>query len=205
MMNTQARGVGRTIWVATRAMALLTLVLGIGYVSVMTGIGQLVFPAQANGSLLRNEEGDPVGSSLIGQAFTDAEGNPLPQYFQSRPSAAGDGYDGGASSGSNFGPEHEDLIAGIVERKAQIAQFNGVSEAEIPADAVTASSSGLDPHISSAYAQIQINRVADARGIPVQQVRELVLAQTRGPDAGYLGESRVNVLELNLALDELEG
>ena len=203
-MNTQARGIGRTIWVATRTMALLTLALGVGYTLLITGIGQAALPAQANGAILTNQDGDPVGSWLIGQSFTDADGNPLPEYFQSRPSAAGDGYDGGASSGSNYGPENEDLVAAITERKAQIAEFNGVTEAEVPVDAVTASSSGLDPHISPAYAQIQIDRVADARGIPVEQVRELVAAHTQGPDAGYLGESRVNVLELNLALDELE-
>ena len=204
-MNTQARGVGRTIWVATRAMALLTLALGVGYTLLITGIGQLALPAQANGSIVTNQDGDPVGSALIGQSFTDEEGNPLPEYFQPRPSAAGDGYDGGASSGSNYGPENEDLIAAITERKTQVAEFNGVTEEEVPVDAVTASSSGLDPHISPEYAAIQINRIADARGIPAKQLRELVAAHTQGSDAGYLGESRVNVLELNIALDELEG
>jgi K+-transporting ATPase ATPase C chain len=203
-MNTATRSSGRTLWVATRALLMFTVVLGIGYTLLITGIGQLAFPAQANGSSLTNNEGDVVGSSLIGQSFTDSDGNPLPEYFQSRPSAAGDGYDGRSSSGTNWGPENEDLIAAITERKAQIAEFNGVTEADVPADAVTASSSGLDPHISPAYAQIQIDRVADARGIPAEQVRELVAAHTQGPDAGYLGESRVNVLELNLALDELE-
>ena len=190
-MNTQARGVGRTIWVATRAMTLLTLALGVGYTLLITGIGQLALPAQANGSIVTNEDGAPVGSTLIGQSFTDEDGNPLPEYFQPRPSAAGDGYDGGASSGSNYGPENEEL--------------NGVTEDEVPADAVTASSSGLDPHISPAYAALQIARVAEARSIPAEQVRELVEAPTQGPDAGYLGESRVNVLELNIALDKLEG
>lgn len=203
-MNTATRSNGRTLWVATRALLMFTAVLGIGYTLLITGIGQLAFPAQANGSSLTNNEGDVVGSSLIGQSFTDSDGNPLPEYFQSRPSAAGDGYDGRSSSGTNWGPENEDLIAAITERKAQIAEFNGVTEADVPADAVTASSSGLDPHISPAYAQIQIDRVADVRGIPAEQVRELVAAHTQGPDAGYLGESRVNVLELNLALDELE-
>ncbi|AMG82291.1 potassium transporter KtrA [Microbacterium sp. PAMC 28756] len=203
-MNTATRSSGRTLWVATRALLMFTVVLGIGYTLLITGIGQLAFPAQANGSSLTNNEGDVVGSSLIGQSFTDSDGNPLPEYFQSRPSAAGDGYDGRSSSGTNWGPENEDLIAAITERKAQIAEFNGVTEADVPADAVTASSSGLDPHISPAYAQIQIDRVADVRGIPAEQVRELVAAHTQGPDAGYLGESRVNVLELNLALDELE-
>ncbi|WP_336650981.1 MULTISPECIES: potassium-transporting ATPase subunit KdpC [unclassified Leucobacter] len=204
-MNTQRRAVARTVGVATRAMMLLTLTLGVGYTLVITGVGQLALPAQAQGSIVTDQAGDPVGSSLIGQSFTDALGNPLPEYFQSRPSAAGDGYDGGASSGSNYGPENEDLIAAITERKAQVAEFNGVTEAEVPADAVTASSSGLDPHISTAYADIQITRVAEARGMPVEQVREIVTAHTAGADAGYLGETRVNVLELNLALDEWEG
>ncbi|RGE18570.1 potassium-transporting ATPase subunit KdpC [Leucobacter sp. wl10] len=204
-MNTRARGVGRTIWVATRAMALLTLVLGIGYTLAITGIGQLALPAQANGSIITDRDGAPVGSSLIGQSFIDDGGNPLPEYFQPRPSAAGDGYDGGASSGSNYGPENEDLIAAIAERKTRVAEFNGVREAEVPADAVTASSSGLDPHISPAYAAIQVGRVAEARGLPAEQVRQLVAAHTQGPDLGYLGESRVNVLELNIALDELGG
>jgi len=204
-MNTQARGIGRTVWVATRAMTLLTLVLGVGYTLAITGIGQFTFPAQANGSIVTNQNGEPVGSALIGQSFTDAEGNPLPQYFQSRPSAAGDGYDGGASSGSNYGPENEELISSIADRKAQIAELNGVTEADVPADAVTASASGLDPHISAAYAAIQANRVAEARGISAMQVRELVAVHTQGRDAGYMGEARVNVLRLNLALDELEG
>ncbi|WP_336991601.1 potassium-transporting ATPase subunit KdpC [Leucobacter sp. VD1] len=204
-MNTQRRAVARTVGVATRAMMLLTLTLGVGYTLVITGVGQLALPAQAQGSIVTDQAGDPVGSSLIGQSFTDALGNPLPEYFQSRPSAAGDGYDGGASSGSNYGPENEDLIAAITERKAQVAEFNGVTEAEVPADAVTASSSGLDPHISTAYADIQITRVAEARGMPVEQVREIVTAHTAGADAGFLGETRVNVLELNLALDEWEG
>lgn len=204
-MNTQARGVGRTVWVAIRAMALLTAALGIGYTLVITGIGQLVLPAQANGSIITTPDGDPVGSALIGQSFSDEEGNPLPEYFQPRPSAAGDGYDGGASSGSNYGPENEDLISAIIDRKTQVAEFNGVAESEVPADAVTSSSSGLDPHISAAYAAIQIDRVAEARGIPASEVRDLVAAHTQVPDLGYLGESRVNVLELNIALNELEG
>jgi K+-transporting ATPase ATPase C chain len=204
-MNTSTRSAGRTLWVAVRAMAVFTVLLGVVYTLVITGIGQLIVPWQANGSVVKNADGDVVGSSLIGQSFLDADGNPLPEYFQPRPSAAGDGYDGAASSGSNFGPENEDLIAAIAERKAQVAEFNGVSEDQVPADAVTASSSGLDPHISPEYAQIQIDRVAEARNLPVERVRELVAAHTQGRDLGYLGEPRVNVLELNLALDELEG
>lgn len=203
-MNTQARGAGRTIWVAVRAMALLTLALGVGYTLVITGIGQLVLPAQANGSFVANQDGDPVGSTLIGQPFTDEAGSPLPQYFQPRPSAAGEGYDGGASSGSNYGPENENLIAAIRERKTQVAEFNGVAEKDVPADAVTASSSGLDPHISPEYAAIQIKRVAETRGVSADDVRVLVAAHTQGPDLGYLGEPRVNVLEVNIALERLE-
>jgi len=192
----------RTHWVAIRAMLLFTLVLGVGYTLVITGIGQLALPAQANGSVVRSGD-EVVGSALIGQSFTDADGNPLPEWFQSRPSAAGDGYDAGASSGSNWGPENSDLIAAIEERKAQVAEFNGVSEAEVPADAVTASSSGLDPHISPEYALLQVARVAEARGLEESEVRELVESRIQARDLGYLGEPTVNVVQLNLALAEL--
>lgn len=186
-------------------MTLFTILLGAVYTLVITGIAQLVFSEQANGSIITIHTGEAVGSSLIGQSFTDEEGNPLPEYFQSRPSAAGDGYDGGASSGSNLGPENDELIAAITHRKAQVAAFNGVTEAEVPADAVTASSSGLDPHISTSYAAIQMERIAEARGFALSEIRQLVVAHTQGPNLGYLGESTVNVLELNIALDELEG
>ena len=194
----------RTHWVAIRAMLLFTLVLGVGYTLVITGIGQLTLPAQANGSVVRSADGDIVGSTLIGQSFTDADGDPLPEWFQSRPSAAGDGYDAGASSGSNQGPENADLIAAIEARQAQIAEFEGVSVDEIPADAVTASGSGLDPHISPEYALLQVARVAEARGLPEADVRALVESHTQGPDLGYLGEPTVDVLSLNLALAEME-
>jgi len=204
-MNTTTRSTGRSLWVAIRALLMFTVVLGVGYTLLITAVGQLALPAQANGSLIRDDDGDIVGSSLIGQNFTDADGAPLPQYFQPRPSAAGDGYDGGASSGSNWGPENEDLIAAITERKAQIAEFNGVSPDEIPADAVTASSSGLDPHISPAYALLQVDRVAAARGLSAEQVRQAVDDNTKGPDLGYLGEPVVNVVELNLDLDRMDG
>ncbi|MGH3705383.1 MAG: potassium-transporting ATPase subunit KdpC [Agromyces sp.] len=193
----------RTHWVAVRAMLIFTLVLGVAYTIVVTGIGQVVLPAQANGSVVRSGD-EVVGSSLIGQSFTDADGAPLPEWFQPRPSAAGDGYDGGASSGSNQGPENADLIAAIEERKAQVAEFNGVSEAEVPADAVTASASGLDPHISPEYALLQVARVADERGLPESEVRELVESRIQARDLGYLGEPTVNVLQLNLALAELD-
>lgn len=193
----------RNHWVAIRAMLLFTLVLGVGYTLVITGIGQLALPAQANGSVVRNADGDVVGSALIGQSFTDADGNPLPEWFQPRPSAAGDGYDAGASSGSNQGPENEALITAIEDRQAQIAESDGVSVDEIPADAVTASGSGLDPHISPEYALLQVARVAEARGLPEADVRALVESHIQGPDLGYLGEPTVNVLSLNLALAEV--
>ena len=192
----------RTHWVAVRAMLIFTAVLGVAYTIVVTGIGQVVLPAQANGSVVRSGD-EVVGSALIGQSFADADGNPLPEWFQPRPSAAGDGYDAGASSGSNLGPENEDLIAAIEERKAQVAEFNGVPESEVPADAVTASASGLDPHISPEYARLQVARVAEARGLPESEVLDLVESRIQARDLGYLGEPTVNVLQLNLALEEL--
>jgi len=195
----------RTVWVAVRAMLVFTAALGVGYTALVTGIGQLALPAQANGSLVHDADGTVVGSALLGQSFTDSDGNPLPEYFQSRPSAAGDGYDASASSGSNLGPENEDLIAAIAERKAQVAAFNGVAEADVPADAVTASASGLDPHISPAYALLQVSRVAQARGLTADEVEQLVRATIQSRDLGYLGEPTVNVLQLNLALDEVKG
>jgi K+-transporting ATPase ATPase C chain len=201
-MSTTTRTTVRTTGVALRAMLVFTLALGVGYTLLVTGIGQLALPWQANGSIV-TAGNQPVGSALIGQSFTDADGNALPEYFQSRPSAAGDGYDGGASSGSNLGPENPELVAAIEERKAAIAELEGVEPSEVPADAVTASASGLDPHISPAYALLQVRRVAASRGIDEAAVRALVDAHIQQRDLGYLGEPRVNVLELNLALDAL--
>lgn len=194
----------RTAGVAVRAMAVLTVVLGVGYTAVVTGIGQLALPAQADGSLV-SADGQVVGSSLIGQSFQDSDGAALPEWFQSRPSAAGDDYDASASSGSNLGPENDDLVSSIEDRKAAIAESDGVDPATIPADALTASASGLDPHISPEYAREQVARVAEARGIPEQQVERLVDEHVQGRDLGYLGEPTVNVLELNIALAGLGG
>lgn len=198
-----ARTTVRTAGVAVRAMLVFTLVLGVGYTLLITGIGQLVLPWQANGSPVTDSNGQVVGSALIGQSWADTEGAPLPQYFQSRPSAAGDGYDGGASSGSNLGPENDDLVAAVEDRQAAIAQLDGVPVNEIPADAVTASGSGLDPDISPAYALLQVPRVAQARGVSEAEVRSLVEQHVQQRDLGFLGEPRVNVLALNLALDAL--
>jgi len=192
----------RQTWTSIRALLILTLVLGVGYPAVVLGIGQLALPAQANGSLVA-VGGETVGSSLIGQSFADADGAPLPQWFQPRPSAAGDGYDGGASSGSNYGPENDDLIAAIRERQQAIEAADGADAGEIPADAVTASGSGLDPHISPEYALLQVDRVAEARGLDPETVRELVQRHVESRDLGFVGEPRVNVLELNIALAEL--
>lgn len=197
-----ARASLRTSAVAVRAMIVLTLVLGVGYTLLISLVG-LALPSQANGSLLRDAEGEVVGSSLIGQSFTDADGEALPQYFQSRPSAAGDGYDAAASSGSNLGPNNADLVTAIEERRTAIADREGVDLSDVPADAVTASASGLDPHISPAYAELQVDRVAAERGLSDAEVRDLVAAHTAGRDLGFLGEPRVNVVELNAALDGL--
>ncbi len=189
-------------WTALRALLIFTVVLGVGYPLLITGVGQLALPSQANGSLVRSD-GAVVGSALIGQSFTDADGTALPEWFHSRPSAAGAGYDGGASSGSNYGPENPDLISAIQDRKSAIESLDSVTASEIPADALTASGSGLDPHISPAYALLQVPRVAEARGIPEAQVRALVEAFIQGRDLGYLGEPTVNVLQLNIALAKL--
>ncbi|GAA1449051.1 K(+)-transporting ATPase subunit C [Leifsonia poae] len=202
-MNASARGTGRQYWVALRALLIFTVVLGVAYPLVLTGIGQLALPGQSNGSTV-SSHGKVVGSSLIGQSFTDKKGHPLPQWFQSRPSAAGDGYDGGASSGSNLGPNNPDLVKAIQERKQAIEKADGVSAAQIPADALTASGSGLDPHISPAYAQLQVDAVAKARGISADSVRTLVDSHTQQRDLGYLGEPTVNVLQLNIALAAMD-
>jgi K+-transporting ATPase ATPase C chain len=202
-MNASARGTGRQYWVALRALLIFTVVLGVGYPLAVTGIGQLALPAQSNGSVV-SSGGTVVGSALIGQSFTDKKGNPLPQWFQSRPSAAGDGYDGGASSGSNLGPDNPDLLKAVTERKQLIEKTDGVSAGQIPADAVTASGSGLDPHISPAYALLQVDAVAQARGISTDSVRTLVDNRIQQRDLGYLGEPTVNVLQLNIALASLD-
>jgi K+-transporting ATPase ATPase C chain len=198
-MNT--RTLLRQYGVALRAMLVFTVVLGVAYTAVVTGVGQLVLGGKVDGSAVR-VDGRTVGSSLIGQSFTDADGAALPEWFQSRPSAAGDGYDASASSGSNYGPENEDLVAAVEERRAAIAESDGVAPEDVPVDALTASASGLDPHISPEYARIQVERVAAARDLPVADVEALVEEHTQGRDLGYLGEPTVNVLELNAALAE---
>ncbi len=192
----------RQVWTALRALLIFTIVLGVAYPLAITGLGQLALPAQSNGQLV-TVDGSVVGSAIIGQSFTDSDGKALPQWFQSRPSAAGTGYDGGASSGSNYGPENPDLIKAIQARQAAIASSDSVPVDQIPADAVTASGSGLDPHISPAYALLQVQRVAAARSLDVVAVRQLVTSMIQWRDLGYLGEPTVNVLQLNIALTKL--
>jgi potassium-transporting ATPase KdpC subunit len=187
-------------WTAIRALLVLTVALGVGYPLVVLGIGQLALPAQANGSLVR-VDGEVVGSALVGQSFADADGTPLPEWFQSRPSSSG--YAGEASVASNYGPENADLLAYIEAQRAAIAELEGVDPAEVPVDAVTTSGSSLDPHISPAYALLQVARVAEARGLGEAEVRDLVEAHIQARDLGYLGEPTVNVLELNAALAAL--
>lgn len=174
---------------------LFAILLGIGYPLAMTGIGQAIFPSQANGSLIRDQAGKVIGSAVVGQAFT-SDG-----YFQTRPSAAGDGYDGLASSGSNLGPTAQaltDRVKADVEKR----QAEGLTGA-VPADLVTASGSGLDPDLSPAAALAQAPRIAKVRGLPENRVRVLVAEQTKHPLLGILGEERVNVLAINQALDRL--
>ena len=181
----------------------LTLGLGFGYPLVVTGLSQLFFPKQANGSLIYRD-GKLAGSALLGQSFTDAKGNPLPGYFQPRPSNAGTGYDGSSSGASNLGPSNPVLINQVSERTRAYRQFNHLaSGAPVPVDAVTASGSGLDPDISIQNALDQATRVAQARHRPLASVLSLLHQHTTPAQWGFLSEPAVNVLQLNMALDGL--
>lgn len=175
----------------------LTALLGVAYPLAITGVAALAGD-QADRQLLR-VDGRVVGSREIGQVF-EGEG-----WFRSRPSAAGDGYDAMASSASNLGPNNADLLASVEQRRADVAAAEGVDPADVPPDALTASASGLDPDISPEYARLQVERVARERDLPADQVRALVDEHTQGRALGFLGEPRVNVLELNIALQRLAG
>ena len=183
----------RQSWAGLRILLAFTVVLGLAYPLVVFGIAQVLLNDQANGTLVERN-GQVVGSSLIGQTF---EG---PQWFHSRPSAAGDGYDPMATAGSNLGPESDELLALVEERRLAVAEEDGVDAAAVPPDALTASASGLDPHISPAYAHQQVARVAAERGLAPDVVEALVDEHVQGRVLGFLGAERVNVLELNLAL-----
>jgi potassium-transporting ATPase KdpC subunit len=192
---------------ALRALLLFTVILGLAYPVVIFGVGQGLFRNQANGSPV-SFHGKAVGSALLCQEFADATGNPLPQYFQPRPSDAVNaevktdyGCDPGFSAASNLGPNNPALVTLIKQRQRQIAAFDHVKVSAIPPDAVTASASGLDPYISPRNAAIQVNRVAAARHTTPAAVAALVTRYTQGRTLGILGEPRVNVLELNIALN----
>ncbi len=188
-------------WISElRRAVLATLALGVVccgiYPLVVFGIGRVLFPDQASGSLLRDSKGNVVGSRLIGQQFTGEK------YFHSRPSAAGTGYDATSSGGSNLGPTSQKLRDSIAQNLADYRAQNGLAtNAPVPADAVTASGSGLDPDISPENADLQAARVAKARRLSPEAVRDLIRQNTAAPDLGLLGDRRVNVLTLNLALD----
>lgn len=186
----------RQVWAALRMLLVMTVVVGLAYPLAMTGLAQVAFPGRADGSVV-DRDGTAVGSSLIGQSFDGR-----PEYFQSRPSAAGAGYDPLASSASNLGPENEDLIAAVEERRQSVAGLDGTDPDEVAPDALLASGSGLDPHISPEYADQQVARVARERGLSEDTVRALVDEFTEGRMLGFLGEPHVNVLRLNLAADE---
>lgn len=187
--------VARALRPATVLLALTTLLLGIAYPLLVTGIAQVAMPVQANGSLIR-DGGRIVGSALVGQTFVS------PRYFHPRPSAAGKGYDASASAASNLAPGAKDLRDAIATRVAD-ARAEGMTGISVPPDLVTTSASGLDPDLSPEAAFAQVSRVARARGLPDAQVRQLVEAQVEAPLLGFIGEPHVNVLLLNRQLDAL--
>jgi len=186
----------RQSWAGLRLLLVLTVALGLLYPLAVLAVGRLL-PDRADGSLLAGPEGRVVGSRLLGQRFTGDE------WFLPRPSAAGEGYDPLSSAASNLGPNSPALVALVGQRRAEIAARESVDPSQVPADAVTASGSGLDPHISPQYARLQIPRVAVARGLPVTEVAVLVEEHVEGRQIGFIGAPTVNVVELNLALADL--
>ncbi len=192
----------RTHLAALRMLLVFTVLCGLAYPLLITGVAQAAFPHQANGSAV-SYAGHPAGSSLLGQNFAlpGKDVKPDPKWFQPRPSAGG--YDPTASGASNLGPNDPGLIKTIEQRKAAVAALDGVPAASVPADAVTASGSGLDPDISPAYAYEQVDRVAKARGLTATEVHRLVADHVQGRTLGFLGEPRVDVVTLNLALAAL--
>ncbi|MQS17657.1 potassium-transporting ATPase subunit KdpC [Streptomyces kaniharaensis] len=200
----------RTHFTALRVLLVLTVILGIVYPLLVTGISQVAFSDKANGSIVTSD-GKEIGSSLLGQNYNlpkknpddpKEEAQPDPKWFQPRPSAAGTGYDPSSSGASNLGPNSDDLLKAVNDRRAAVAEFDGVDPASVPADALTASGSGLDPHISVAYAKEQVNRVAKERNLPAETVKKLVEKCAEGRSLGFLGQDGVNVVLLNKALSE---
>jgi len=189
----------RTLASSLRMLVVLTVLTGVLYPALVTGIAQLAFPWQANGSLIVRDQ-QVVGSELVGQPFSD------PKYFWSRPSATSpQPYNAGASSGSNLGARNPLLADAVTARIKALRDADPQATGPVPGDLVTASASGLDPHISVAAADFQVARIAKARGLPVEDVRQLVARYTETPALGLLGERRVNVLRLNLGLDRMPG
>lgn len=181
---------------AAMMLIMLTLLTGVLYPALVTGLAQVLFPEQANGSLIRNSQGQAIGSALIGQAFNND------RYFWGRPSATSPySYNAGASSGSNLGPTNPALTEAVKARIEVLRAADPDNKAPIPVDLITASGSGLDPQISPAAAEYQVNRIAKARQLDPNKLREMVRSHTEGRQWGFLGEPRVNVLTLNLALD----
>ncbi len=199
-MSLDPRTTARPLLAAVRALLVLTLLTGVAYPLLVTGVAQAAFPGRANGSMAE-ANGREIGSSLIGQTWNDADGDPDPRWFQPRPSHSG--YDPLATGSSQLGASDPTLLAMVREAREQVAAFNGVPVGDVPKDAVTGSASAIDPHISPAYARLQADRVAEANGLPRADVARLVEDHVRGRELGFLGNERVNVLELNLALREL--
>jgi K+-transporting ATPase ATPase C chain len=200
----------RTYSTALRMLLVMTVILGIAYPLLVTGIGQLAFADKANGSIV-SSDGKEIGSSLLGQNYNlpkqnpndaNEQAQPDPKWFQPRPAA--NGYDGKNSGASNLGPNSDDLLKAVNDRRAATAAFDGVDPAAVPVDALTASGSGLDPHISVAYAKEQVARVAKARGVSTDRLDALVATYTEGRSLGFLGEPGVNVVLLNKAVSELK-
>ena len=175
----------------------MMVLLGGGYHVVLWAIGRAVFPSQSEGSLIRRADGTIVGSRLIAQKFT------RPEYFQPRPS--GVDYNAAATGGTNYGPSNADHLKAVQERLDAVTKQEGVTVGQVPSEMVTASGGGMDPHVPPSAAELQATRVASTRGVPIERVRALIHAHTEPPALGFLGRARVNVLELNLALDETLG
>ena len=194
-MNTLT-GYLRQAGTAARFLLLATLVLGFAYPAAVFGVGQVIAPYQANGSIMKDDAGAPAASALIGQAAADDAGTQDPKWFHARPSAVS--WDPASSSASNLGPNDPKLLDAVTANRAAVAAAEGVSEAQVPADAVTASGSGLDPDISPAYAELQVPRVAAAHGLSAETVRQLVEKNTSSGMEAFLGQPAVNVTTLNL-------
>jgi potassium-transporting ATPase KdpC subunit len=182
---------------AVRFTLVTMVLLGGGYHAALWGVGRVAFPAQADGSLVRRADGTVAGSRLVAQQFT------RPEYFQPRPS--GVDYNAASAGGTNHGPSNPDHLTTVQERLDSLTKREGVAASQVPSEMITASGAGLDPHIPPAAAEVQATRVSAARGVSVEQVRALIGTHTRPPTLGFLGRARINVLDLNLALDEAFG